>query len=104
VKRSALSDTGDITGVLRGRLEIARMRSSTPSVRKDGRQHEMPSGRDPDGKSEFDLDNEWYEAFADKVHQFGKKWPEALTDEEFEAAIAYADSKVRRPESEKWDE
>jgi hypothetical protein len=64
----------------------------------------MPSDPGQAGKSEFDLDNEWYEAFADKVHEFGKKWPEALTDEEFEAATAYADSKVRRPESEKWDE
>jgi hypothetical protein len=53
--------------------------------------------------SEFDLDNKWYEAFADKVHTFGKTWPDALTREEEAAACAYADSIVRRPENERWD-
>ena len=65
----------------------------------------MPSDPEQAGNppNEFELDNMWYEAFADKVHTFGKKWPEALTDEEFKAATAYADSKVRRPKSEEWD-
>lgn len=63
----------------------------------------MPSDPGTAGKSEEDLDNEWYEAFADKVHTFGKTWPDALTRDEEAACCAYADSKVRRPESEKWD-
>jgi hypothetical protein len=55
------------------------------------------------GKTELEIDNMWYEAFADKVHTFGKSWPTALTEEEEAAACAYADSIVRRPENERWD-
>ena len=53
--------------------------------------------------TEFELDNQWYEAYADKVHEFGKAWPDNLTVEEAAACTAYADSKVRRPLSEMWD-
>jgi hypothetical protein len=52
-------------------------------------------------KSEAELDDAWYEAFADQVHIFGKSWPEPLTDEEYDKCEKYADSMVRRPESEK---
>lgn len=65
---------------------------------------ETPSAQDPAGEpTEFELDNMWYEAYAEKVHSFGKKWPEPLTDEEGRACTAYADSKVRRPKGEEWD-
>lgn len=98
-----MSDTGDITGALRGRLETRNMKPNTPSGERDGRQPGMPSDRDPAGKTEFDLDNEWYEAFADKVHSFGKKWPDPLTAEEFTACTEHADTVVRRPREEMWD-
>lgn len=64
----------------------------------------MSSGPEQAGSpSEFELDNMWYEAYADKVHSFGKSWPDPLTNEEARACAAYADSKVRRPKSEEWD-
>ena len=64
----------------------------------------MPSDPGTAGSpSEFELDNMWYEAYADKVHSFGKTWPDPLTDDEAKACTAYADSKVRRPKSEEWD-
>lgn len=47
--------------------------------------------------TEFQLDNVWYEKFADRVHQLGKKWPDLLTTEEYDDATNYADSIVRRP-------
>jgi hypothetical protein len=53
--------------------------------------------------SEFELDNQWYEAYAEQVHRFGKTWPDPLTPEEAKACTAYADSQVRRPLSEMWD-
>lgn len=101
--RPDVNDTGDITGALRGRLETARTKPNTPNGKRDGRQPEMPSDPDLAGKSEFELDNIWYEAYADKVHSFGKKWPDDLTDEESAACTAHADSIIRRPEGELWD-
>lgn len=64
--------------------------------------------RQPDGSGEEDpfiltdqmLDNMWYEAFANKVHSFGKSWPDPLTDEEAKECEQYADSIVRRPKHE----
>jgi len=50
--------------------------------------------------TEFELDNKWYEAFADKVHMLGKQWPDLLTAAEFDQCTRYADSKVRRPVGE----
>jgi hypothetical protein len=50
--------------------------------------------------TEVDLDNKWYEAFADRVHEFGKAWPDVLTTEEHDECERYADSIVRRPKSE----
>jgi hypothetical protein len=64
----------------------------------------MSSGPETGGSpTESDLDNQWYEAFADKVHTFGKSWPDEITREEEAAACAYADSIVRRPLDEMWD-
>jgi hypothetical protein len=61
----------------------------------------MPSDPEPAGNNtEFELDNKWYEAFADKVHAFGKKWPDPLTEDEYIACEQHADSVVRRPKSE----
>jgi hypothetical protein len=51
-------------------------------------------------KTESELDNLWYESFADKVHEFGKGWPDPLTPEEYDACEKHADSIVRRPEGE----
>jgi len=56
---------------------------------------------DPNGLTELDLDNKWYEAFADKVHAFGKSWPDPLTAEEYDACEEFADSQVRRPRGER---
>jgi hypothetical protein len=64
----------------------------------------MPSDPDPAGKTDKELDDAWYEAFADQVHAFGKSWPDPLTDAEGKACVAYADSKVRRPAGEQWDQ
>jgi len=50
--------------------------------------------------TEFELDNKWYEAFADRVHEFGKAWPDPLTPEEYAECERYADSIVRRPAGE----
>jgi hypothetical protein len=51
--------------------------------------------------TEFDLDNKWYEAFADAVHKTGKKWPDPLTTEEYTECERYADSIVRRPKDDR---
>jgi len=50
--------------------------------------------------TEEELDNKWYEAFADKVHLLGKQWPDPLTPEEYQACEDYADEIVRRPKGE----
>lgn len=50
-------------------------------------------------------DKDWYEAFADGVHElFGKKWPEMLTEEEEQACLGYADERAVRPECERDEE
>jgi hypothetical protein len=64
----------------------------------------MPSDHEPAGKTEWELDNAWYEAYADKVHSFGKKWPDHLTDAEAKACVAHADTVARRPADEQWDQ
>jgi hypothetical protein len=56
----------------------------------------------PTEPTEFDLDNKWYEAFADKVREFGKAWPDPLTGEEYDECERYADSIVRRPKESNW--
>jgi hypothetical protein len=64
----------------------------------------MPSDHETAGKTERELDDAWYEAYADKVHYFGKQWPDPLTDAEEKACAAHADSIVRRPAEERYDQ
>jgi hypothetical protein len=48
---------------------------------------------------------DWYEAFAEGVHElFGKKWPDMLTEEEEQACLGYADERALRPERERDEE
>ena len=70
----------------------------------------MPSDQEMDGNDNESVrpttenaDDAWYEAFADRVHSFGKKWPDILTPDEERDAAAYADSKAPRPVHERWD-
>jgi hypothetical protein len=51
--------------------------------------------------TEQQLDDQWYEAYANAVHRLGKAWPDNLTNEEYTACEQYADSVVRRPEHER---
>lgn len=47
---------------------------------------------------------DWYEAFADAVHNLcGKKWPEVLTEEEEERCLEAADEVAIRPVAERDD-
>jgi hypothetical protein len=63
----------------------------------------MPSDPEPAGKTDKELDDAWYEAYADKVHEFGKSWPDPLTEAEERACAAHADTVARRPADEQWD-
>jgi hypothetical protein len=44
---------------------------------------------------------DWYEAFADAVHELGKKWPDVLTEDEERQCEEAADKVAVRPEVER---
>jgi hypothetical protein len=96
--RSAVSDTAGTTRAEKAKHATSATRRNIQNARKDGSKPEMPYDPEQDGEpTEFDLDNMWYEAFADKVHAFGKSWPNPLSAQEYDEYERYADSKVRRP-------
>jgi len=45
---------------------------------------------------------DWYEAFAEGVHElFGKRWPDVLTPEQERRCEEYADARAERPGAER---